>query len=255
MSGECRRVTSWLSYLSLSDEYERKSRFLPGILTFSFLLPASPIIGNMAESIMHLLIGGVGVGAVFAVGIAHLASAAGNRCQEALFPGWPHNSPTNRWLHPDNRERSSQQRKLWYDELKTVTGLDIARALKEIPDEADAIINDAVTKARVRLRQSNATELLFKHNIEYGYARNFTGLRYLWLSFAIISAAISWYNYISGKSDLVWGIISTGIAVFAVHLAFWALPSYVRRKAERYAESFYGALTILANDKEKTRNI
>lgn len=254
MSTELQEEKSWLSYLSLSDEYERRARFLPSLLTLCFLLPASSIIGDIVDNFINMLIGGVGVGAVFAVAISHLASAAGNRCQEALFPRWPHSSPTNRWLHPDNKERSSQQKKLWYEDYKTLTGLDIARAVEDTPEEVEVIINDAVTKARVKFRQSNNTGLFFKHNVDYGYARNLTGLRYLWLTFAIISAVASWYNYIFGKGDLFWGIISTGIVVIAVHLAFWALPSYVRRKAERYAESFYGALVTLANDGQNINN-
>jgi hypothetical protein len=254
MSAESQEEKSWLSYLSLSDEYERRARFLPSLLTFCFLLPASPVIGNVVDSFIDMLIGGIGIGAVFAIGISHLASIAGNRCQDALFPRWPHSSPTNRWLHPDNKERSSQQKKLWYEEYKTVTGLDIACAIEDTPEEIEVIINDAVTKARVELRKSNNSGLLFKHNVDYGYARNFTGLRYLWLTFTIISTVASWYNYIYGKGDLIWGIISTGIMIFAVYLAFVALPSYVKRKAERYAESFYGALAKLANNRKKTDN-
>ena len=248
MSSENQENKSWLSYLSLSDEYERKARFLPSLLTFCFLLPASPVVGNIIDNFIDMLIGGVGVGAIFAVAISHLASIAGNKYQATLFPGWPHSSPTNRWLHPDNKERSSQQKKLWYEDLKIFTGLDISRALEDNPEEVEVIINDAVTKARVKLRQSNNTGLLFKHNVDYGYARNFTGLRYLWLTFTIISALASWYNFIYGKGDLIWGIISTGIAVFAFYLAFSALPSYVRIKAEHYAESFYGALSVLTKN-------
>lgn len=238
---------TWLSYFNLSDEYERRARFLPGLLAFCFLLPAVPVIGDIVDNFIYMLIGGAGVGAVFAVGISHLASAAGNRYQEVLFPRWPHDSPTHRWLHPDNRERSSQQRKLWYEDYKIVTELDIERAAEESPSEIEVIINDAVVSARVKLRQSNESGLLFKHNVEYGFARNFAGLQYLWLSFIMISTIMSWHSYIYRNGDLIWGIISTGLAVFAVYLAVWALPAYVRRAAGRYAESFYGALSTLAN--------
>src|SRR5690606_8153066 len=75
------------------------------------------------------LLATTGVGVVFAVAIAHLASAFGNRLQDKLWPDWPHDAPTNAPLRPDNAASSSQQRSRWYEDIKTLTGLDIQAAV------------------------------------------------------------------------------------------------------------------------------
>jgi len=237
---------SWLNYINLSDNYERKARFLPALLTIFLLLPLTYSIGVPILGWVTTLLGSTSLASVIAVGFSHLASAFGNRFQEHLWPRWPHDAPTNLWLHPDNCVRSAQQKKQWHKAIKNITQLDI-QSYKATGNstELEALINDAVAQLRNRLWQSEFADRLKIHNCDYGFARNLTGMRPIWISFALISAAICWFEYFFSGADLLWPIISSVVAIIAIILAFLVLPDYVRIKAHHYAETFLSAVLQL----------
>jgi hypothetical protein len=236
---------SWLHYVNLSDSYERKARFLPGVLSFLFLFPISGVLGSFFSSSLGLLTSGVGVGSIIAVGISHLASAAGNSIQRKYWPEWPHDSPTHRWLNPKDESISSQQRKIWYKAIQRLTGLDIEAVDAANEKELRAIINDAVRTLRYRLRNSEHADRLRMHNMDYGFARNFAGLRSLWLSLVAISFVVCLIDYSQFSGQLSWVVISSVVLILGCVLAFVLLPRYVHWKAESYAESFFGAMVEL----------
>lgn len=138
---------SWLNYFNLSDHYERKARFLPAVLSLLPLLPVATTFGVPLLEWGKLLIAGVGLGAVVAVALSHVASACGNRLQEQLWPDWPHDAPTNRWLYPDEKSISVQQKQRWYQAIMSLVQIDIQKAVDAgDPDELKATINDAVNR-------------------------------------------------------------------------------------------------------------
>lgn len=232
----------WLSYFNLSDYYERKARFLPGLLSVMVLIPVSAAFEWPLITWLNLLIAGVGSVAAISVGISHLASAAGNRLQEKLWPRWPYDAPTNAWLHPDDNSRSSQQKVAWYASIKRLTGLDVPASINHSGNEIESLINDAVSTLRYRLRNSEYADRLAIHNTDYGFARNFTGLRPIWFIFSVLSCGGCWYAYLMGKGQFIWGIVSSMILFLSFILAFFILPRYVQQRARHYAESFFGAL-------------
>lgn len=245
---------TWLNYLNLSDEYERKARFIPGVLTVLLLLSVSAVYGGLLGEWVEVLLIGLGVGAVISVGVSHIASAFGNRLQRQLWPDWPHDSPTNRWLHPDDTSVSRQQKERWYETIKRFVGLDIEAALeKRDENEIKAIINDAVKAIRDRLWKVPEAERLRLHNIDYGFARNLTALRPVWMLFAVGSALGCWAGYMWYGRPLSWCIISTFGAVAAFPLGFAVLPGYVRQKAHFYAESFFGSLVACDKAERSTK--
>ena len=235
---------SFLSYFNLSSHYERKARLLPGLLCAMALLPVSATFSTPLEHWLELAATGVGLWAVCGVGISHLSSAAGNRLQRKLWPGWPHDAPTNQWLKPDDHTRSNQQKRLMYDAIKRLTKLDIDAAVQQGPQEIETSINDAVSRLRYRLRNSPHGDRLDAHNADYGFARNFAGLRPLWVGFLILSSAGCWIGYARFGSALMWCVVSTGLALFAIPLAL-CLPQYVRDRAWHYSESFFSAVLEL----------
>ena len=236
---------TWLSYASLSDHYERKARFLPAVLSLVPLLPMSAALGGPLSEWLKLLLGGVGIGAVVAVGLSHAASAMGNRLQEKLWPRWPHDSPTNRWLHPSEERTSKQQRELWYAATRRLVGIDIGVAVTS-GKEVEATINDAVRNLRNHFSEHHETKRLRMHNVDYGFARNLTGMRPIWVVFVVVSTTACWFAHIvTDKDVLMWAVVSTLLAIMLVPLAFWVLPGYVRTKATYYAESFFGTLTAV----------
>lgn len=245
---------TWLSYVNLSDTYERKARFLPAVLSLLPLLPVSAAFGAPMMEWMKVLVAGVGLGAILAVALSHIASACGNRIQEKLWPDWPHDAPTNRWLHPDETSVSQQQKQRWYEVIKDMLQLDIAYVIENgDSNELRAVINDAVRGLRNRLWKTPEAERVRLHNIDYGFARNLAGLRPVWLTFAFSSAIGCWAAYIWFDGVILWGVVSTVVAVGALALAA-VLPRYVRQKAHYYAESFFAAAVALGIPPSTSKN-
>ena len=243
----------WLSYANLSDHYERKARFLPAVLCVLPLLPASAALGGPVLEWIKLVLGGAGIGAVVAVGLSHAASAMGNRLQMKLWPRWPFDSPTNRWLHPDEPRTSAQQRSLWYDAIKHLVGLDIGAAVAA-GEEVESIINDATSALRNQFWQRPEAERLRMHNVDYGFARNFTGMRPIWMSFLVASAVACWVAFfVIDDGALLWAVVSTLLAAVLLPIAIWVLPGYVRAKANYYAESYFSTLMSVADAQNKSR--
>lgn len=248
-------ASSWLTYANLSDQYERKARFLPAMLSVLPLMPASAAVGGPLVDWLKLVLGGVGLGAIVAVGLSHAASAMGNRLQTKLWPRWPFESPTNRWLHPDETRTSTQQRELWYAATKRLTGIDIAAAIAT-GNEVEATINDAVAGLRNLLSDRPEAERMRVHNVDYGFARNFTGMRPIWMSFIVTSLAICWgAHWTSDDGSLLWATVASVVALILLPIGAWVLPGYVRTKAIYYAESFYGAVTAVDRAEAPDREV
>jgi len=221
----------WLSYMNLSDHYERKARFLPGLLSVLFLLPVSAALGGPLASWIKWVAMEVGVASAYAVGISHLASAFGNRFQKKLWPRWPYDSATNQWLLPIDTSRSDQQKAIWYAAIKRLTGLDIPLAQSLSNEELEKVINDAVIALRYRLRNSEHADRLRVHNVDYGFARNFTGLYPLWLTSSVLGFIGCLATYFWANGQAFWCIVSAILMLAAFMLAFLILPDYVRQRA------------------------
>ena len=242
---------SWLNYVNLSDNYERKARFLPAVLSVLPLLPVAITFGAPLFEWVKLLIAGAGLGAVVAVAFSHVASAFGNRLQDKLWPDWPHDAPTNRWLHPDEKSVSVQQKQRWYQSIKSLVQIDIKKAVDAgEPDELKATINDAVKGLRGCIWNTPEAERAQLHNVDYGFARNLAGLQPVWASFAFINLAGCWYANIWHNGAILWAIVSSVVAVWALVLAA-LLPAYVRKKAHYYAESFFAAVVTLSDSRPR----
>jgi hypothetical protein len=244
-------ANSVLSYLNLSSHYERKARLLPGLLCAMTLIPVGAAFGTPFGDWIGLATTGLGLWAVCGVGLSHLSSAAGNRLQEKLWPRWPYDAPTNRWLHPDDRTGSSQQKRLMNEAIKRLTNLDIEGAVEQGPEELEAVLNDCVTRLRYQLRNSPHGDRLDSHNADYGFARNFAGLRPLWLTFLVLSAAGCWIGYARFGCAPIWCAVSTVLAMVAIPLSL-GLYRYVRVRARHYSESFFSAVTELDRAEHKT---
>jgi hypothetical protein len=209
------------------------------------LIPVATAFGAPLGNMLALVLGGLGLGAVGAVGISHLSSAMGNRMQRKLWPRWPFDSPTNRWLHPQDTTRSTQQKQSLYKAIKRLTKLDIPAAAETGDHELERVINDAVSQLRYRLRESSHADRLDHHNADYGFARNFAGLRVFWLTFAVLSAAGCLVGYLRLGHPPLWCAVSAALAVAGFFLAFVVLCPYVRDRGWHYAESFFSAILEL----------
>ena len=240
-----------LTWLTLLDRYERKARLLPALLSCWVCVPgvvslSSTILGWIPS----LPVGGV-FAAMGAVGLAYCASVAGRLYECKLWPRWPDDFPTHRWLHPDDNSCSQQQKQLWYAAVKQLVGLDIAQAATQGDKEnIDWVITDAVRELRHQFRLTKVSGLLATHNEDYGFARNLAGLSLFWFPASCISILVAWAVYFATGDGLIWGIVASFVLLLALSL-LCILPGYVRQRAERYADSFFGTLTALSQQSKK----
>ena len=245
MSEGSRPMTlTFLQQLNVSSRYERKARLLPGLLTIMALVPLGIAFGAPVTDWVRLIATGAGLWALCGVLLSHLASGAGNRYQTRLWPRWPHDSPTNLWLHPDERLASGQQKRQVYAAVKRLTGLDIEAAATEGPGETEAIVNDSVSRLRNRLWRSTLADRLDLHLADYGFSRNLAGLMTVWISLLVLSAGGCWVGYWRFGTDLLWCVVSTILLACGIAAAL-NLEQHVRVRARHYTESFFAAVLKL----------
>ena len=251
-------MNSILSLLRLSDRYEIKARLMPALLSCLVAIPSVAALFSLGipNWAANLSAGGA-VAVVLAIGLSYGSSMAGRKYEAKLWPRWPHDAPTNVWLHPDNSVKSTEQKHVWYGAIARLTGLNIAQAaMGDDKENLESVIDDAVVALRPQFRTVRHLEegrLLAIHNEDYGFARNLTGLRPIWFTASIISVIVSWAGYFSLDTSLGWGIIAILVLAPAI-LLFFNLPSYVRQRADRYAESFFGVLMALDRTNSTTED-
>lgn len=232
-----------LRFLSIENPYRRVARFYPALVTIALLLPAAIMLGIPLSGWMIAMSSGGGfVVATAAVGlISHLASAAGNRVQSELYPRWPLDSPTHSRLHPRDQTSSRQQKEKWYAAIERLCGISI-RSVAEDPEEAERAINDAVSILRTKVFFGNKlAERLDMHNADYGWVRNFAGLRPVWLLASAASGVVCWIIFAVRQEHLAFPVTATALLVECLLSAFVIKP-YVRQTAHHYADRFFGAL-------------
>ena len=239
-----------LNLLNLMDRYELKARLLPALLSCLVAVPGivSAFNTSIAGLIASLSIGGCAT-VVGAVALSYVASMAGRAYERKLWPCWPYDAPTNLWLHPEDNHCSAAQKRIWYDAIKRHTGLDIDEAIEQGDEEnIERVINDAVVALRHQFRQAEVKGLLTVHNEDYGLVRNLTGLRVFWVPASIISFGVCWFLYFTTPETwLGWSLFASSVLGIAAVLHL-GLPSYVRQRADRYAESFVGTLMTLSEE-------
>ena len=250
-------MNSALSLPRLTDRYEIKARLLPALLSCSVAIPVVAALFSLGipNWFVNLSASGV-ISVVLAIGLSYSSSLAGRKYEAKLWPRWPHDAPTNVWLHPDNSLRSTEQKRIWYGAIKRLTDLDIAQAaVGNDKQNLESVINDAVIALRPQfrtLRQVESGGLLATHNEDYGFSRNLCGLRPVWVTASFISAIVTWSGYFALGTSLGWSIAATVVLVLAILLSF-SLPGYVRQRADRYAESFFGVLMALDRMKMESK--
>jgi hypothetical protein len=248
----------FLQFFALSDRYERKARLLPGLM-----LAAGPAL--TAGALVHELstwftAAGTAVGVEFlaAVILGHYTRARGRAAEELLWASWG-GPPTTRWLRPSDTTCSEQQKSKWRGVIKRLTGITIPAAVPTDGAEAsvERVIADATRQLRCILRGQADAAILQSHNEEYGFARNLYGVRFLWVSLAAACVAGSAIAFLYGVKPYTALAVSVAFLVVSILVAT-ELPQYVRRCADRYAESLFAAAVLADSqptaDEEKPKS-
>ena len=106
------------------------------------------------------------------------------------------------------------------------------------------MLNDCVTRLRHRLRNCVHADRLDVHNADYGFARNFAGLRPLWMTFLVLSAAGCWIGFMWFHSAFIWAGAASVLVVVGF-LVSLGQERYVRVRARHYTDSFFSAVLEL----------
>ena len=217
---------------------------MPALASFLPGLPLPFVLNENASGWRLLLLGTTGLAVLASFVLVQVASAMGNRLQRRLWPDWPFDAPTNVRLMPGNRNTSPQQRSRWYAQIKEATGIDIQAEVDRGNEFAiRATVNDAVERLRNQFRRRPTTRARHDQaSIRYGAARNFTGMRPIWLSLATLSFGTSWTIYVLEGSRLYWALGTSIMLAALCYLAFAILPDFVKTRARYYCEAFFQLL-------------
>lgn len=241
----------FLQFFALSDRYERKARLLPGlIVAIGPALTAGALL-NELSAWYAAASAAVGVELLAAILLGHYARARGRAIEPSLWQSWG-GPPTTRWLRPADAECSDQQKSKWRGAIKRLTGMTIPASVPEGATEAhvDQTITEATRQLRYVLRDRPKAAILQTHNEDYGFARNLYAVRFLWVALAGICVVCSGAAFYFGmKAYAALGVSAT---VFAISILVASeLPKYVRRCADRYAESLF-AIAMLPEPEPTT---
>lgn len=189
---------------------------------------------------------------VVGVGLAHLARIPGTRLETKLRRRWG-GLPTRRWLRPTDTTCSEPQKSRWRGAIRTLTGLTLpATPGGKTEADIDKLIDDAVRQLRHRLRDDPAAGMVRTHNEEYGFARNLAGLRWVWLFFSLVGAAVCGFAFSAGHGPPV-ALATSGVLVLLSAGSALTLPAYACHCADRYAEALLAA-AVTAADAQKAKS-
>lgn len=236
----------FLQFVSLSDRYERKSRLLPGLLLAAVpALTAGAVIHEFAAWYLAAS-SSLGVEFLAAFVLGHLARARGRRMEDGLWKAWG-GPPTTRWLRPWDDTCSDQQKSKWRAAIRRLTGLTLPAAVPEGSDQAavDRVNTDAVRQLRYVLRGKPEASILATHNEEYGFARNLCAVRWHWVVICLTCLIAVSATFAFELRPYI-GLAIAGTCSITAFFVAIELPDYVRRCADRYAESLFATAIIVS---------
>ena len=235
-----------LQILSLSDRYERKACLLPGLLLAA--VPALTAWAVLHEFATWGVAAGTSLGLEFLVAfvLGHLARARGRNIEEVLWKAWG-GSPTTRWLRPWDTTCSDQQKSKWRAAIKKLTGLTLPASVSDDGGQADVdrVNTDAVRQLRYFLRGKPEAAMVATHNEDYGFARNLCGVRWHWVVICVACVVATAVAFAFGLKPFL-GLAIAGVCSITAFLIARELPVYVRRCADRYAESLFATAVMVS---------
>lgn len=234
-----------LSAFNLGDAYEIEARVLPGALAVVPVMVCVAIFEAGEGRWLRAAGFGVGLEVFFAIAMSKVAHGLGRTLEAKLIREWG-GLPTLRWLLPEDKTHSEQQKSRWRAALTRISGLDLEGDLRSGHlDEYARTASDAVAATRARLREETDGYLLRRHNAGYGFARNAAGMRWIAVGVSVAIALVSVGLVLAGKVSLALPAVS-GLFVVVIVAHSVVAKSYVRHCADRYAESFFAAASRLA---------
>jgi len=220
---------------------------LPGLLLAA--VPALTAWAVLQEFTTWSIAAGTSIGVEFLAAflLGHLARARGRRVEEVLWKEWG-GPPTTRWLRPWDNTCSDQQKSKWRAAIKKLTDLTLSASVREgsEQDDVDRVNNDAVRQLRYFLRGKPEAAMVATHNEDYGFARNLCGVRWHWVVICVACFVAMAIAFAFGLRPFGGLAIAGGCTIIAFLIAR-ELPAYVRRSADRYAESLLATAVLVSH--------
>lgn len=236
----------FLQFFSLSDRYERKARLLPGLILAA--VPALTAWAVLQEMTAWYTAASSAVGVEFlaAILLGQLARARGRRAEDVLWKSWG-GPPTTRWLRPWDQTCSDQQKTKWRGAIKRITGLTLPASVPQggSQDDVDRQIGDATRQLRYALRGKPEAAILATHNEDYGFARNLYGVRWFWVFLSLASLVGCSVAFAFGLRPYLGLGVAAAFTITSILIAR-ELPDFVRRCADRYAESLFASAILVS---------
>lgn len=238
------------------DAYERRCRLAPGMLA---LIPLAVLITALGVRSAPVVSGALSLLSLAGgpVLLASFVRGRGHAAQDRLWRDWG-GSATTRSLRLRDPAPNAVRRDAWRRAVESVTKVRLLSRSEEAadPSQADATIEVAVDQLRERTR-TETFPLVAAENRNYGFERNFYGMRATARTIALFSGiligtVISARN-LSGIHPVAPTAYLLGLAIDAVVLVGWlALPSERRTRAtaEKYAHQLFQAAVTLSNTTE-----
>lgn len=235
----------FLQFVSLSDRYERKARLLPGLLLAAVPALTLGAVLNEFTAWYTAASSAVGVEFLAAIILGHLARARGRSAEDVLWKAWG-GPPSTRWLRPWDQTCSDQQKSKWRGAIKRITGLSLPASVPAggDHDDVDRQITDATRQLRYSVRGKPEAAMVATHNEDYGFARNLYGVRWHWVAISLLCLVGCGVAFVFGVRSFL-GVAVAGAFTIASSLIARELPEYVRRCADRYAESLFAAAIVV----------
>ena len=235
------------------DEYERKARLTPGLLTIAPLTILIATLGLKAYPAVATA-GAVVVAAGGSFALAVLVRHLGRELEPALWDSWGGSPTTSRLRTRDPSDNSvlRSQRRAAIQQFTGISLLDQEQEARD-PAAADEHIVAAVHQVR-RLGQDDRYPLIRQENIHYGFERNLYGVRWVGRGVsAVCVLTLLGVLLVSppaiGDTKLSSAAVAAGLALDVAFLLAWCLiPSLKRTRlaADRYAEQLLQAVVIEA---------
>jgi hypothetical protein len=236
----------FLQFFSLSDRYERKARLLPGLLLAAApALTAGAVLRDFAAWYMAAS-AALGVEFLAAIVLGHFARARGRRLEDVLWKAWG-GPPSTRWLRPWDQTCSDQQKSKWRGAIKRLTGLSLPASVSQgvNQENVDRLNADATRQLRYGLRGRREAAILAIHNEDYGFARNLCAVRWYWVALCLASLVACGMAFAFGVRPYLGLAIAGAFSVVSILIAR-DLPDYVKRCADRYAESLFATAVLVS---------
>jgi hypothetical protein len=167
-----------------------KARIWPSFLVCSPVLIFGSIAAAKVFDLVQASVGSAIIGSAMVALMSAVIRQLGVSQETRLFKVWgaPPSTKVMRWR---DKRWSQEYKAKMHALIKDKLGIELLSdsTEKEDPKTADKIISEAFMLLRNKLR-GNTRILNHQDNIDYGFARNLYGARWLWIFFSVISILI-----------------------------------------------------------------